>query len=394
MRYQHLTSLAVVVALLAGAGTKASAEKIRDPQTVPPGVSGTNCPKIAKSVGPTHLNAEEKALARRLTEEVQRQVKDGFSGAVLIAKDSSILIDGAYGTLKGQAISPGARFLLASAAKQFTSASVLRLQDKGKLRLDEPLGDIFPSAPPDKRAITVRQLLSHSSGLAQAYESEAASNWQEAAEKIFAEPLTAPPGSKFQYSNENYQLSVAIVESLSGTRYDEFLHREFFAPAQLNDTGRVEKPVEQLKLAPTLSPVPSRLADSKFGGFGYFTTAEDFYRWFTLLRQGCVLSRKSTEELFSPVIPISEGAAALGWFVGSAANGAKLIFTRGNDDFGQNSLLYYYPESSSMIIVLTHGGQKDGNLSYSRAVHAALERILLGIGGNAQTNDGTPHAKP
>jgi CubicO group peptidase (beta-lactamase class C family) len=166
MRYLRLVSLLLVFALLPYAGeSEASAEKNQATLTTQTGVSGSNCPKNAKSIGLSYLTDEEQALGRRLAGEIERQVKAGFSGSVLAAKGSRILIDEVYATLKGQSRKPGVRFLLPSAAKQFTCAAVSRLQDQGKSRIDEPIGDIFPSVVSDNHSATAFAHFGAGSGL-------------------------------------------------------------------------------------------------------------------------------------------------------------------------------------------------------------------------------------
>jgi CubicO group peptidase (beta-lactamase class C family) len=326
------------------------------------------------AVSPTSVDRDE---VMRIEERIRAEVASGFSGEVLVARDSRLLVNGAYGALGGHAVLAQQHFLMASAAKQFTSAAVLRLVDQGKVALDDPITKVFANVPRDKQTITVRQLLAHTSGLAQGYGSEAAADGPQAAAMILAEPLTERPGVKFQYSNENYQLAAAIVEVISGERYDDFLERELFAPAGLHDTGRVRRPERALDLAPTLAPLPARLLDSQWGGYGYYTTAADFYRWFLELRAGCIVSRAAVAEIFKPEIAIKEGSAGLGWFLGKTSGGQDTIFTRGNDDFGQNGLLYWYPRTATTIVILTHAGQKNDQLSYSRSLLRELESLLV-----------------
>lgn len=91
---------------------------------------------------------------------------------------------------------------------------------------------------------------------------------------------------------------------------------------------------------------------------------------------GEILSGPAQAELFKPVVQISEGESALGWFIDRSPKGASRIFTRGNEDFGANSLIYFYPESGSIIIVLTHAGDANEDFSWSRLIHQELEAAL------------------
>jgi len=81
-------------------------------------------------------------------------------------------------------------------------------------------------------------------------------------------------------------------------------------------------------------------------------------------------------QLWTPAVQIQEGQAALGWFVSKTALGTRRVWTRGNDDFGPNSLLYTYPDRDLVIIILTHAGQKNDNVTYSRDLLPKLESAL------------------
>lgn len=317
------------------------------------------------------------ATAKQLESAIQDEVRQGFSGSVLVAREGRVLLQKVYGALQGNALSPDGRFLIASAAKQFTSTALLKLQEQGRLDLDDPIGKYLADVPADKQVITIRQLLAHTSGLPQAYDSESAATWQQAAHAILSEPLTARPGEKFQYSNENYQLGVALVEAVSGRRYAEFVETELLRPAGLRDTGQLDGSASVRRLSPTQESLPPRLLDLKWGGFGYYSTAADFHRWYVTVRSGQLLRESSVSELFAPMVKIGEGHAALGWFIGTTGSGEQRIFTRGNDDVGSSSLLYAYPQSDTVIVVLSHAGSKDEDTSWARAVHDRLEALLF-----------------
>lgn len=182
-------------------------------------------------------NADVVGVTRQIQAAIEDEIALGFSGAVLVAQGDRVLVEGVYGSMKGTPLPPDGRFLIASAAKQFTSTSLLKMQDLGRLDLDDPIGKHLAGVPVDKRSITIRQLLSHTSGLPQGYDSESATNRQDAARAILKIPLTAAPGERFQYSNENYQLGVTVVEAISGRNYFEFVRDEMFKPAGLHDTG-------------------------------------------------------------------------------------------------------------------------------------------------------------
>jgi len=304
---------------------------------------------------------------------VRKSVAEGFSGTVLVARGGRVILDRGYGLLHGVRMRRGTRYWISSTGKQFVAASILLLQQQGKLSLDDPIARFFPEAPLDKRAITVRQLLSHTSGIVQGYEGEESSSNAEAVRRILAVPLETPRTHRFLYSNENYQLAAAVVERVSGLTYQRFERKHFFVPLGMNDTGIAGGPAG---VAPTREPTPDRLRKPNWGIEGHYSTASDLFRWYQALRGGRVLGKSSLDQLWTAAVPIGEGEAALGWFITTTPRGTRRVWTRGNDDFGPNSLIYPYPDRDLVIVILTHAGQKNDDISWSRALVGDLEAAL------------------
>src|SRR5688572_14197457 len=127
-----------------------------------------------------------------------------------------------------------------SITKQFTAAAILKLEMMGKLRVSDRLGRHVGPVPADKRAITLHQLLTHTSGLVGALggDYERLSRGGLLA-RALGSRLRSPPGVEYRYSNAGYSLLAAIVEAASGMGYEEFLARHLFAPAGMTRTGYV-----------------------------------------------------------------------------------------------------------------------------------------------------------
>lgn len=302
-------------------------------------------------------------------------VSRGFAGAVLIARDGRVLLDEGFGVEQGVRINPTSRFWIASSGKQFVSAAILKCEERGWLKLDDPIGQFLPHSPADKRDITIRQLLAHLSGLDQTYASEGASNRDTAVARMLAQPLIDRPGNRFHYSNDNYQLAAAIVEITSGTSYREFVAQQFWGPLGMHDTG-FNLTEGARAVVPAAKPTPERLQQDAWGEAGVYSTTRDLRRWYQALSGGRVLSPQSVTVLFAPETPIKEGESALGWFRGKTGRGTATIFTRGNEDFGPNSVIYSYPERQTLIVVLTHSGDAGDGRSWSRTVLTQLEDAL------------------
>lgn len=298
----------------------------------------------------------------------------GFSGAVLVAQRGVIRLDEVHGAVRGRPVRPESRFWISSMGKQFISAAIMRCADLGHLSVDQTLGDTWPDMPADKSAITIKQVLSHTSGLPQSYDFEVAESSEEARAGILALPLEAAPGDHFIYSNANYALAAAIIERASGENHAAFVRNQLLDRAGLRNTGQFpSNPTPNVE--PIVGETPPVLGRLRWWQ-AYYSTAHDLYRWRLALWGDRIISASAREILLSPVATIQEGHAALGWFIGSTERGATRIFVRGNDDTGQNSLIYYYPQTDTTIIVLTHAGYKDEETSWSRAMLARLEFAL------------------
>lgn len=303
------------------------------------------------------------------------EATQGFTGAVLVAKGNHLVFDRAYGSIRGVTMTPHTRFWLSSTAKQFVSAAILKAEEIGLLRLDDTVGSIFPDAPIELSTITIRQLLTHTSGLGQDYGSEQAIDRDEAVASIFSLPVEPSEAIQFRYSNANYQLSAAIIEEVSDISYAEFLQWHLLGPLRLSNTGQTSED-DYGSVAPVAFELPERLKKDQWGSQGIYSTTHDLLMWYRALADGKILSRKNATELFNATVPIGEGAAALGWFEGKNTATGRFLFTRGNDDYGANSLIYAYLDRDFVIIILTHAGQKDEDTSFSRAALAAIERAI------------------
>ncbi|MGH7911791.1 MAG: serine hydrolase domain-containing protein [Candidatus Dormibacteraceae bacterium] len=175
--------------------------------------------------------------------------------AVAVACRERVLLERAYGVAdleRGIPLSTGHRFRIASHSKMFTATGALLLQERGKLRLDDRLGqwlDWAPKGPGELGQVTVRQLLSHSAGvirdgvdtgfwhLQQPFPDEARLR------KLLQEAsVVYAPNVRFKYSNFGYTLVGLVVAAASGTPYNEFVHREVVDALGLRQTG--PEPVE------------------------------------------------------------------------------------------------------------------------------------------------------
>jgi CubicO group peptidase (beta-lactamase class C family) len=215
-------------------------------------------------------------LIAQIDSVVRSDVAQGFFGAVLVARGDRILLNRGYGVVTGVNVRADSRFWIASGGKQFTNAAILKCVQQGRLKLDDPITRFLPDVPSDKRSITVRQLLTHLSGLGQSYASEEETDRAVAIRKMLADTLVDSTGKRFHYSNSNYQLAVAIVEVVSGIDYKSFVQRELLSPLGLRNTG-FSGSAGASQVLPAVATMPARLRFSYWGGQGYYSTTADLF---------------------------------------------------------------------------------------------------------------------
>ncbi len=294
--------------------------------------------------------AADGDLSTKLEAYLGRLEKLGFSGTVLVAKDGKIVLEKGYGMADRERKIPMAAdsvISIGSITKQFTAAAILKLEMAGKLRVEEPIGRFFPGAPPEKAAITIHQLLTHSAGLDSDYgpsDYEAVSR-DEIVRRVFAAPLRTPPGREYFYSNAGYSLLAAIVEILSGKSYEAYLRENLFEPAGMKATG--------YKVAWHEGQVAHGYVDGKDwgtildkawdkdgpywnlrGNGGLHSTAGDMYRWHLALEGEKVLSKEAKEKYFKPHVPEGpEGDSyyAYGWAIFETPRKTRLVAHNGGN---------------------------------------------------------------
>ena len=336
---------------------------------------------VALSLLVSTAKAADGDLSSKLEQYLSRLAKLGFSGTVLVAKDGKVLLEKGYGMADRERKIPMAAdsvISIGSITKQFTAAAILKLEMAGKLRVDEPIGRFFPGAPPEKAAITIHQLLTHSAGLESDYgptDYEAVSR-DEIIRRVMAAPLRTPPGKQYFYSNAGYSLLAAIVEILSGQSYETYLRDNLFVPAGMKATG--------YKVAWRDGQVAHGYVDGKDwgtildkpwdkdgpywnlrGNGGIHSTAGDMYRWHLALEGDKILSKAAKEKYFKPYVPEGpEGQSyyAYGWAIFETPRKTRLVAHNGGNgvfaaDFrryvDENVVIYAASNAEPSAIALT-----------------------------------------
>ena len=331
-------------------------------------------------------------VGTELDRYLSRLAAYGYSGSALVARGGRVLLHQGYGLAdraRGLPYTAETLFDVASIAKQFTAAAILKLEMEGKLKVEDPLGRFFPDAPADKAAITLHQLLTHTSGLRDTFGEEYEPvTRQELLRRVFASRLLGPPGRRYRYSNGGYSVLAAVVEVASGQTYDDYLRGRLFAPAGMRHTG-FRLPAADLPLlahgytaegdwgTPLDHPWA---ADGPYwnlrGNGGILSSTGDFYRWHLALAGDAVLARPQREKYIRPYV--SEGRwahtdYAYGWSVGKSPTGKLEVSHIGGNGAFESDFRRYLGDDA--VIVLC-GNSID---SSALAIGDHLENRLFGL---------------
>jgi len=340
---------------------------------------------LAASALPGDSGANDRELANQLDRHLQGATTRGFSGSVLVARGGRILLNRGYGwadSKHSRRPAPDTRYWVASISKQFTAAAILKLEEEGKLSTSDPMAKFLPGVPPDKQAITLHQLLTHTSGLAQNYAADGITDLEGAVTAVCAAPLAGPPGEEFRYANDNYNLLAIIVQLVSGQSFEDYLRQRLFRPAGLKQSGfwgmvsaRDAKKFASVQREPS---GPTAQPNWGFrGAVGAYSTAEDLFRWQQALFAGGVLSAASRDKLLRGYVQRGETEVAYGWYRSRTAHGRLALWTRGTEDFGHNAVIKVYPELDLVVVVASNAGDLgDKTQAASRVLSDELEAFL------------------
>jgi CubicO group peptidase (beta-lactamase class C family) len=338
--------------------------------------------------------------------------KKAFPGAVLaVGQHGRLLALKAFGRLDSSAGAPpmpvNAIFDLASLTKVIgTTTAAEILYDRHKLDLDAPVVRYLPEfgGTPGHDRITIRNLLTHSSGLQSADGLwRNAKDRQDLLRQIYATPVLTPPGTAYAYRDTNIILLGEIVQRLSGQPLDRFLAREVFGPLGMTDTGFRPSPTLLPRIAPTeqddtfrhmlvrgvVHDENSYVMGGVAGHAGLFSTARDLSTLAQLYLnhgsyRGKRLIRASTIALFETPQNMPAGSTrALGWDMPSKEGGmaGPLASPRAIIHTGfTGTSIYIDPDRDAFVILLTNrvNPTRDNQLIVQArpAIHTAVLTAL------------------
>jgi len=313
-----------------------------------------------------------------------------FMGTVLVVKDGKTLIDQGYGSADLEwniPNDPSTKFRLGSITKQFTAASILLLQERGKLNIDDPISKYMPDAPAAWSKVTIYNVLTHTSGIPSftSFPDYRSTEWKdtnptELVARFRDKPLEFEPGTKFNYSNSGYVLLGYLIEKISGQTYADFLQQNIFTPLGMKDTGIDPNAAILPHRAQGYAQSPKGMVHAgyismtvPFSAGDLYSTTGDLLKWEQGLFGGKILKPDSLTKMTTAF----KSGYGCGLFL-RTIEGHKLITHSGGIE-GFNASLNYYPDDKLTVIVL-------GNLNGGAPDQIASSIGKLAIGQTATLN--------
>jgi len=311
--------------------------------------------------------AAPAAYARAVDAVAQAYVDAGvFSGVILVARDGKPILRRAYGLANREwnvPATPEARFRLGSITKQFTATAILQLAEQGKLGLDDPIAKYYPQAPAAWAPVTLRHLLTHTSGIGD-YTAlpgffAKQSQTQRTPEEIIAltrdMPLAFKPGSKFVYDNTGYILLGYVIEKVSGQPYAAYLQDHIFGPLGLKNTGYdvsetilPQRAAGYTLVAGEVRNAPYLAMSLPYAAGSLYSTADDLLTWQRALQAGKVLKPASVAAMFT-----DQGFGyGYGQFI-SKVNGRRMWAHAGGIN-GFSTDLVLFPDDRVSLVILSN----------------------------------------
>jgi CubicO group peptidase (beta-lactamase class C family) len=298
---------------------------------------------------------------------MQPYAGSGPGAALLVLRDGVPVVRRGYGMAdieQGIAASPASNYRLASITKQFTSASILLLMEDGRLGLDDPVRRWLPSLPPATETITIRYLLTHTSGLID-YEDVMPEDLDtqlrdanvlrllETQHRTYFEP-----GSSYRYSNSGYALLALIIEKASGRPFQDFLHERIFLPLGMTGTlAYVNGGPEVANRAYGYSRIDGAwkrtdqsLTSAVLGDGGIYSSIDDLVKWDAALYDDRLLGDESRRLAFAPATETDDPEIAYGF--GWRITGETLWHS--GESIGFRNVLVRYPRQRLTVILLSN----------------------------------------
>jgi len=307
--------------------------------------------------------------AQRADKYLKKELQlNRFMGSVMVARSNQIVFMKGYGLANREHEIPNApntKFRIGSIGKQFTTMCILKLQESGKLSVDDPVSRFVPDCSSNWSEIKIRHLLNHSSGIPNFtsfpdYRATMmlSSPPDRTIQRFRDKPLDFKPGERFAYSNSGYVLLGYIIERVSGQTYEDYLQQVILQPLGMRDTGydHFERILPHRAAGYTRDGdhwVNSAYIDMTIphAAGALYSTVEDFFRWYQCWRDRKILSEASWKAMTTP----GKMNYGFGIFVSEHfREKAQRVYEHGGGINGFATSMKWFPEADLCVAVFAN----------------------------------------
>ena len=292
--------------------------------------------------------------------------------AVLVLRDGQPVVRASYGLADlegGTPATPETNYRLASMTKQFTAASILLLAEDGRLALDDRGHTWLPSLPKAAETVTIRHLLTHTSGLI---------DYEDVIPETFAGQVHDAdvlrllenqdrtyfrPGTGYRYSNSGYALLALIVQRASGKAFATFLRERIFQPLGMFHTVAYEEGISTVnnrafgytQESGRWNRTDQDQTSAVLGDGGIYSSIDDLAKWDAALYDGRLLQPSSLRAAFTPATHTDDPEIEYGY--GWRITGETLWHS--GESVGFRNVIVRYPQRHLTVIVLTNRNEPE-----------------------------------
>jgi CubicO group peptidase (beta-lactamase class C family) len=316
-------------------------------------------------VGDCSMKPEVDVLMRDYTGDVP-------GASVLVLRDGQPVVRAGYGLADMELRTPATattNYRLASVTKQFTAASILLLAEDGRLKIDDPVRKWLPTLPKVADAVTIRHLLTHTSGLidyedvipetmkAQLHDADVLHLLESQNRTYFR------PGSDYRYSNSGYALLALIVERASGRTFAVFLRERIFQPLGMTSTVAYEEGISTVSTRAfgytqeqgRWTRTDQSQTSAVLGDGGIYSSIDDLAKWDAALYDGRLLRPASLQAAFKPATRTDDPDVEYGF--GWRITGETLWHS--GETVGFRNVIVRYPKRHLTVVVLTNRNEPE-----------------------------------
>jgi CubicO group peptidase (beta-lactamase class C family) len=306
-----------------------------------------------------------------------------YNGSILVSVNGRVIYRNGFGESNfdtHKKFTPATISCLASVSKQFTAMTIMMLREQNQIKYDDPLSKYVPELSKYANGVTIRNLLTHTSGIPDVgdlgIDHPGLTNNEVLQALVKQESLVFKPGTKYQYSNTGYVLLSIIVERITKKSFKDYLTEKILVPLKMNNTFLYDgSEIRSGDVASGYNPFGLKDDYNSFetGDGGMFSTVDDLLKWDQALYSEKLVKQSTLDTAFTPA-KVTEGTTTygFGWNITVTA-GNKTVWHTGNTA-GYRAFIERVLKNKIAIMMLTNKGN-----SKRMEISNAILNILQGL---------------